>query len=83
MQGAEAKLEEAVASVMKAWAKWTITLRMILAAAQATKSPAGELKLDRHWQMSNLRAWQSCYGLSCIVCQLIGKLILYEVCINW
>ena len=58
MQGAEVKLEEAVASVMKAWAKWTITLQMILAAAQATKSPAGELKLGRYWQTSNLSAWQ-------------------------
>ncbi|KAK9826079.1 hypothetical protein WJX74_010834 [Apatococcus lobatus] len=41
LKGAELKLEEALAAVMSAWAKWTITLRMIVAAAQATKSPAG------------------------------------------
>ncbi|KAK9859302.1 hypothetical protein WJX84_000662 [Apatococcus fuscideae] len=34
-------LEEAAGEVMRSWAQWTVMLRMILAAAQGTKSPAG------------------------------------------
>ena len=42
MQGAELKLEEALAALVSAWAKWTLTLQMIAAAAQAAKSSGGE-----------------------------------------
>lgn len=69
MQGAELALEKAVTAVMKAWAKWTITLRVILAAAQATKSPAGMLHLDKYAGGHSFEcAWQQLRKLSFIDC---------------